>query len=368
MSCTVGWTPGTPGCRVCRGPARCGPSTWTGEPYGCDFAPTSGTWLETADGERWALTAQPIDRDGSPGGPFLTVTRIEDDGSVPALDPKTVGDASGTPPGCELGGSVVIETFGSATNALGPLQHVCTLPVPTSTHPHPDGAMLVGPATGPVFTYTGRGAALNDRFGGEVGADGRYLPLPAHVAITSGFELIACEATRHLELARAHPGSPEVAAGLADAGAAAHDRQPPLRHRLPAVIVSRRRSRRQSAAVTADSAPTSAASLRTQVNPPGRSTAPGRHQADLIDADRLLFVHQGYVKTTPTQIADHAGVSARTVSVRFATKAKLFARVVDQALHPADRRRAPAPGPRGPHGAEPGRAHRRARRRVRRHR
>ena len=53
---------------------------------------------------------------------------------------------------CELGGLITIETFGSATNAGGPLQHVCTIPVRTSTHPHPDGATLVDPTKGPVFT------------------------------------------------------------------------------------------------------------------------------------------------------------------------------------------------------------------------
>jgi hypothetical protein len=95
----------------------------TGEPYECDFAPASGSWLETEDGERYALAAQAVGRDGRPGGPYLTVTRIEDDGVVPALDPKTLGDAAGTPTGCELGGAIVIETFGSATNAVGRLQH-----------------------------------------------------------------------------------------------------------------------------------------------------------------------------------------------------------------------------------------------------
>lgn len=165
----------------------------TGEPYECDFAPASGSWLEAEDGERYALAAQAVGRDGSPGGQYLTVTRIEDDGIVPALDPKTLGDAAGTPIGCELGGSAVYETFGSATNALGPLQHFCTLPVQTSTHPHPDGATLVGPAMGPVFTYTGRGAALNDMVGGEVGANGRYLPLPAHAALSGGFEVVAAK-------------------------------------------------------------------------------------------------------------------------------------------------------------------------------
>jgi hypothetical protein len=166
----------------------------TGEPHECDFAPESGTWLETEDGTRWALAAQAVGRDGSHGGAYLTVSRIEDDGGVPAVDPKAFGDAAGTPSGCELGGAIVIETFLSATNGSGaPLQHFCSLPVSTSTSPHPDGATLVGPSAGPVFTYIGRGAALNDIHGGEVGQNGRYLPLPGHVAISSGFEVIAAK-------------------------------------------------------------------------------------------------------------------------------------------------------------------------------
>src|SRR5918993_13414 len=164
----------------------------TDEPYECDFTPESGSWLETEDGERYAFAAQAVGRDGSPGGPYVVVTRIEDDGVVPAADPVALGNAAGTPTGCELAGAIVIETFLSSTNALGtPLQHVCTLPVQTSTHPHPDGAALVGSPVGPVFTYTGRGAALNDLHGGEVGANGNYLPLPAHMAWSGGFEVVA---------------------------------------------------------------------------------------------------------------------------------------------------------------------------------
>ena len=64
----------------------------TGEPYECDFAPASGSWLEAEDGERYALAAQAVGRDGSPSGRYLTVTRIEDDGVVPALRDVRLGD------------------------------------------------------------------------------------------------------------------------------------------------------------------------------------------------------------------------------------------------------------------------------------
>ena len=57
-----------------------------------------------------------------------------------------------------------------------------------------------------------------------------------------------------------------------------------------------------------------------------------RTEAELIDSARSLFLERGYVATTLAQIAQRAGMAARTVYVRFGTKASLFRRVVDQAL------------------------------------
>lgn len=57
-----------------------------------------------------------------------------------------------------------------------------------------------------------------------------------------------------------------------------------------------------------------------------------RTEADVMDAAEALFTEHGYVPTTLAQIADRAGVAARTVYVRFETKANLFTRVVDRAL------------------------------------
>jgi AcrR family transcriptional regulator len=57
-----------------------------------------------------------------------------------------------------------------------------------------------------------------------------------------------------------------------------------------------------------------------------------RTEAELIDAARHLFVEQGYVSTTLTQVAQRAGLAPRTVYVRFGTKAALFTRMVDRAL------------------------------------
>ena len=56
-----------------------------------------------------------------------------------------------------------------------------------------------------------------------------------------------------------------------------------------------------------------------------------RTEAELMDAAHDLFVEQGTVETL-AQVAQRAGLAARTVYVRFGTKAALFERVVDRAL------------------------------------
>lgn len=58
----------------------------------------------------------------------------------------------------------------------------------------------------------------------------------------------------------------------------------------------------------------------------------GRTEALLVSAARAAFLEHGYVATTLAEIAERAGVSPRTVYVRFGTKAALFRRVVDEAL------------------------------------
>jgi AcrR family transcriptional regulator len=52
----------------------------------------------------------------------------------------------------------------------------------------------------------------------------------------------------------------------------------------------------------------------------------------VIAAATGLFLAQGYVPTTLEAVARRAGVGARTVYVRFGTKAALFKRVVDVAI------------------------------------
>jgi AcrR family transcriptional regulator len=77
--------------------------------------------------------------------------------------------------------------------------------------------------------------------------------------------------------------------------------------------------------------------MRGDVNtgPAGRTLSAqrvARTEAELMDAAQDLFLEQGYLATTLAQVAQRAGLAARTVYVRFGTKAALFRRVVDRAL------------------------------------
>lgn len=68
-------------------------------------------------------------------------------------------------------------------------------------------------------------------------------------------------------------------------------------------------------------------------------TVKGRQQARVAETEERilraatrLFVRRGYQGTTLAQVADAAGVSHRTVYVRFGTKAELLKRATDVAL------------------------------------
>lgn len=56
-----------------------------------------------------------------------------------------------------------------------------------------------------------------------------------------------------------------------------------------------------------------------------------RTEAAVVRAATELFVGQGYARTSMVEVAARAGVSDRTVYVRFATKADLLKRVIDVA-------------------------------------
>jgi AcrR family transcriptional regulator len=52
----------------------------------------------------------------------------------------------------------------------------------------------------------------------------------------------------------------------------------------------------------------------------------------ILDAAAALFVRDGYTATTLAAVAEESGVAARTVYVRFGTKAELLRRVLDVAI------------------------------------
>lgn len=167
----------------------------TAEPVECAFSTDSGCWAEGGH-ERYAGVGQAISRDGEPGGDYIVAARISADFTVPCVEPRLLADSSGTPGGCELSGGAVIEVMLSASNVSGrSLRHYCQRQVCTSSHPHPDGAELVGGATGPTFCYIGSGAALNDISGHEADEFGRYIPgsLFAHVVWSNGLEVPAAK-------------------------------------------------------------------------------------------------------------------------------------------------------------------------------
>jgi hypothetical protein len=163
----------------------------TGEVAECAFTEVSGSWLENKYGI-FAPVGQAISRDGEPGGEYVVAARVNEDGSVPCIDPA-VDDFSGVPYGTELAGEAIIEASNSALNASGlPLRNFATLTVCCSSNPHPDGAELVAVPSPGVFCYKGRGAGLNNRHGWERAENGMYL-FPPHAVWNSGFEVPAAK-------------------------------------------------------------------------------------------------------------------------------------------------------------------------------
>jgi hypothetical protein len=166
----------------------------TGELVECRFSKTSGAWAEGPDGH-YAAVGQAITSDGQAGGEYIVAARIRHDRSVPCIDLRHhLRDIVGTPTGCELSVGAVREVLLSASNASGqPLQHYCSMDVLTSSHPHPDGAELVGSDAGPTFRYRGRGAAFNDINGHEADESGAYLKGTQfiHVIYTGEYETLA---------------------------------------------------------------------------------------------------------------------------------------------------------------------------------
>src|ERR1700745_4158629 len=77
--------------------------------------------------------------------------------------------------------------------------------------------------------------------------------------------------------------------------------------------------------------------MMSDVNPPGQRPPLRQAQTALTEQRILaaaseLFLADGYLATTLDAVARRAQVGARTVYVRFGTKAALFKRVVDVAI------------------------------------
>ena len=77
-------------------------------------------------------------------------------------------------------------------------------------------------------------------------------------------------------------------------------------------------------------------SMTSDVNPPGppplRQAQVAHTEERILAAAAELFLAEGYLATTLAAVARRARVAARTVYVRFGTKAALFKRVIDVAI------------------------------------
>lgn len=71
---------------------------------------------------------------------------------------------------------------------------------------------------------------------------------------------------------------------------------------------------------------------KVNADPGTRQRQIERTERHIVDAATRLFLDRGYTATTLADVAEEAGVGARTVYVRFGSKAGLFKRVVDVAV------------------------------------
>jgi AcrR family transcriptional regulator len=68
------------------------------------------------------------------------------------------------------------------------------------------------------------------------------------------------------------------------------------------------------------------------VKPDRRAARRAESEARLLAAATELFVERGYAATTLADVADHAGLAARTVYLHFSTKAELLRRCIGTAI------------------------------------
>src|SRR5947208_4976007 len=72
--------------------------------------------------------------------------------------------------------------------------------------------------------------------------------------------------------------------------------------------------------------------VKTQASPPRGQRQVARTEGRVLEAATRLFLERGYTATTVEDVAAAADVGARTIYVRFSSKALLFKRVVDVAI------------------------------------
>ena len=72
--------------------------------------------------------------------------------------------------------------------------------------------------------------------------------------------------------------------------------------------------------------------MSESVKPDRRAARRAETEARLVEAASELFVERGYAATTLADVADRAGLAARTVYLRFTTKAELLRRCVGTAI------------------------------------
>jgi hypothetical protein len=156
----------------------------------------SGHWVEDPQGRRYALVGQSVAKDGDRAGAYVVAAPL-DHGTVACIEGARRRDAAGTSASDDLATPCVVEVMGSASNALRrPLRNYATIPVCTSSYPHPDGARMVNAdrAAG-VYCYAGEGAGLNDRNGQERDRNGAYLVGygTCHVGWSGGYEVFVAK-------------------------------------------------------------------------------------------------------------------------------------------------------------------------------
>jgi hypothetical protein len=184
-----------------------------------DFAKggkASGHWVEDKQGRRFAPIGQTLTKEGRRGGMYVVAALVTNN-TVPCIEYAASRDVVGTSGSVELDPGCITETMGSSSNASGrPLRNYATIPVCTTSHPHPDGATLqsANKAAG-TYCYIGEGAGLNDHNGRERDQRGNYLTGAGncHVGWSGGVEVFVGKRPATIAYpppGRVNPNSPIV--------------------------------------------------------------------------------------------------------------------------------------------------------------